>query len=382
MNVNKIVVKDRYRKKLTGIKELAKNIDETGLLHPIVINKQKILVCGRRRLEALKFNGITDFIENKHYRFVDIDVDKLVLGEYAENVFRTDFLPTEKVAIINEVMKIKKIEARERQIELGKTHGVAPSGKVPGGEKGEARELATKPFGWGSTTYKKAKTVLEYEPETEEDEEFKEEMVQLMDEKKSVDRPYKKIIQREDKKRIEKEAPVKKVKGLYKTIVIDPPWETKSEMVERITPKYSQMSVDEVIKFIEEEILEHIDEDAHIYIWTLNNRLHETFHIVEQLDLEYKNVITWCKVTKEGKPAIGVGGNFRNATEHIIFTTKGALSLKRQDLPTWFSAQRTTHSTKPDEAYELIEKASHPPYLDVFARKKREGWETMGDVNS
>jgi N6-adenosine-specific RNA methylase IME4 len=45
-------------------------------------------------------------------------------------------------------------------------------------------------------------------------------------------------------------------------------------------------------------------------------------------------------------------------------------------------ADKGKHGVKPDEAYELIEKASYPPYLDVFGRRKREGWSVFGDVNS
>ena len=37
------------------------------------------------------------------------------------------------------------------------------------------------------------------------------------------------------------------------------------------------------------------------------------------------------------------------------------------------------HSQKPDAAYELIEKVSHGPRLELFARQKRNGWETWGN---
>tara|TARA_Y100001963_G_scaffold150970_1_gene233005 strand:- start:642 stop:806 length:165 start_codon:yes stop_codon:yes gene_type:complete len=28
--------------------------------------------------------------------------------------------------------------------------------------------------------------------------------------------------------------------------------------------------------------------------------------------------------------------------------------------------------------YEYIEKVSHPPYIELFARKERDGWESFG----
>ena len=36
------------------------------------------------------------------------------------------------------------------------------------------------------------------------------------------------------------------------------------------------------------------------------------------------------------------------------------------------------HSRKPAEAYELIEKRSKGPYLEMFAREARENWERWG----
>ncbi len=37
------------------------------------------------------------------------------------------------------------------------------------------------------------------------------------------------------------------------------------------------------------------------------------------------------------------------------------------------------HSEKPDAAYDLIERVSHSPRLELFARRRRDGWEVSGD---
>ena len=36
------------------------------------------------------------------------------------------------------------------------------------------------------------------------------------------------------------------------------------------------------------------------------------------------------------------------------------------------------HSRKPDEQYALIEACSSGPYLELFARGERKGWDGMG----
>ncbi len=51
------VPKDRQRKSFPKIKELAESIDRNGLLHPIVITKDKALVAGERRFRAFKLLG-------------------------------------------------------------------------------------------------------------------------------------------------------------------------------------------------------------------------------------------------------------------------------------------------------------------------------------
>ena len=37
------------------------------------------------------------------------------------------------------------------------------------------------------------------------------------------------------------------------------------------------------------------------------------------------------------------------------------------------------HSEKPDEVYRRIERLYPGPYLELFARKEREGWTTWGN---
>ena len=79
-------------------------------------------------------------------------------------------------------------------------------------------------------------------------------------------------------------------------------------------------------------------------------------------------MITWIK------PSIGLGSYFRNSTEHILFAITGSISTRAKDIPTHFSAPRGKHSEKPEKSYQIIEKASYPPYLEIFGRKERKGW--------
>ena len=42
-------------------------------------------------------------------------------------------------------------------------------------------------------------------------------------------------------------------------------------------------------------------------------------------------------------------------------------------------SQKREHSRKPDELYEVIERCSAGPYLELFARGRREGWVGFGN---
>ena len=47
-------------------------------------------------------------------------------------------------------------------------------------------------------------------------------------------------------------------------------------------------------------------------------------------------------------------------------------------MPQLILAPRREHSRKPDEAYERIEALVPGPYLELFARAPREGWQPWG----
>lgn len=82
---------------------------------------------------------------------------------------------------------------------------------------------------------------------------------------------------------------------------------------------------------------------------------------------------TWCK------DRIGMGHWLRNSTEQVMLCVRGRLGPRCRNVPTHFTGRVTTHSTKPDELYEMIEAVSPGPRLEMFARRQRRGWASWGD---
>ena len=161
----------------------------------------------------------------------------------------------------------------------------------------------------------------------------------------------------------------------FATIVVDPPWDWGDEgdhdQLGRARPTYSTMSIEQVAAT---PVGKKADIDAHIYLWITNRSLPKGFALLEGWGFRYVTCLTWCK------PSIGMGNYFRGSTEQILFGVKGSQPLKRKDVGTWFAAPRgdRQHSTKPAEFYSLVESCSPGPYLDVFSRKKRDGWTPWG----
>lgn len=166
--------------------------------------------------------------------------------------------------------------------------------------------------------------------------------------------------------------------GSFHAVMIDPPWDY-DDQGSRIgaTRHYPTMTLDEIAELPVDKISAR--NGCHLYLWTTNSFMKEAWGIAEQWGFEPKTVITWVKTAKSGKPQIGAGHYFRNATEHIIFAVRGQLATLHNDQPNVIYAPRGQHSEKPEAAYKLIEKMSPAPYCEVFARKKRRNWSTWGE---
>jgi len=74
-----------------------------------------------------------------------------------------------------------------------------------------------------------------------------------------------------------------------------------------------------------------------------------------------------------------MGYYFRMATEHILVGTIGHPTVNVHNLPSYFTAKRGEHSEKPLIFYEQVEKIADPPRIELFARSKRQGWDSWGN---
>lgn len=171
----------------------------------------------------------------------------------------------------------------------------------------------------------------------------------------------------------------------YKIIYADPPWQF-SNRTGKMAPehkrlnRYSTMKLRDIKKLPVSEVA---DEKSHLYLWVPNALLPEGLEVMKAWGFEYKTNLIWKKVRKDGMPdGRGVGFYFRNVTEMVLLDIRGSdnrtLQLGRSQVNLLRSMKRE-HSRKPDEFITLIENCSPGPYLELFARGKREHWDMWGN---
>ena len=124
--ISDIIIGKRHRRDMGDLDALARTIRDLGLLHPVVIRPDGTLIAGERRLRAAKLIGWTGVPVNV------VDIEKIALGEYAENVERKDFTYAEAVDILRAVRPVEEQAAKERQRE-GQREGGKKAGR---GRKG------------------------------------------------------------------------------------------------------------------------------------------------------------------------------------------------------------------------------------------------------
>jgi len=171
----------------------------------------------------------------------------------------------------------------------------------------------------------------------------------------------------------------------YRTIYADPPWsEYGGGVIKRGADRhYPLMRREEICSLIvnEEHASQLAENDAHLYLWATNNKLLDALAVVKAWGFEYKTLITWAK------DRFGLGQYYRGQTEHCIFAVRGVLPYRQlngkraqgRTLIDGFDAPRGEHSVKPEVMRQWIEAVSPGPYLELFARKQAEGWDSWGN---
>ena len=171
----------------------------------------------------------------------------------------------------------------------------------------------------------------------------------------------------------------------FKLLYVDPPWRQSKGGKKRVRPNSSGEKLDyQVISL--DEIKNHLweatkitEENAIMFLWTIDKYLFEAEQIAKTLGWKLHARMIWNKVT--GIPA---AFTIRYGHEYLLFFYKGKLTpVAKDQRGKWhsvFKEQVKRHSQKPEIAYQLIE-SLYPDIqrLEMYARNKRDGWDVWGN---
>ena len=192
--------------------------------------------------------------------------------------------------------------------------------------------------------------------------------------------------------------------GGFRVILADPPWsyENFSAAGEAKNAKahYGCLPTAEMLK-IPVGLL--AAKDCALFIWCTWPLMPVWDPVIAGWGFRFAGLAwEWLKFNPvTGKYAFGPGYGARKNLEPCLLATRGNPRLRgaseffgRTDIPEGvhsvrdfieampldaIRAPRRQHSRKPDEQYDRIETLFDGPYIELFARQRRHGWEAWGD---
>ncbi len=162
----------------------------------------------------------------------------------------------------------------------------------------------------------------------------------------------------------------------YQIIYADPPWsyrnkKTGGSMKSGALAKYPTMTVKEICEL---PVMDIADKNSVLFLWATVPLLPEALEVMKAWGYKYKTMLTWRKIM-----SLGMGFWFRGQTEHLLLGVRGKVKAFRIQKPNFVQSKVGPHSQKPIEFRSLIDMTGLSPKIELFARKKTEGWDVWGN---
>jgi N6-adenosine-specific RNA methylase IME4 len=174
----------------------------------------------------------------------------------------------------------------------------------------------------------------------------------------------------------------------YRVIYADPPWTfstySRKGKGRSAEAYYDCMSLEE-IKAI--PVKQWTAKDSVLFLWTTDPLLEEALGVIRTWGFTYKTVgFHWAKLKRTAAHGqytdesffCGLGFWTRANPELCLLATRGSPHRRKANVQKLVISPRREHSRKPDEVYERIEALCEGPYLELFARSTRDGWDSRG----
>lgn len=165
----------------------------------------------------------------------------------------------------------------------------------------------------------------------------------------------------------------------YRTIVADPPWDHSDGTGASYSSKgrrdcdlpYPPMSLAQIEAVPIDKWADHC---STLFLWTTNRYLDAAFDVARAWRFPHVATLVWCK-----QRGLGSGGVFYSNVEFVLYCRRAGVAAPARIHSRWFDWPRSNHSAKPEAFMDMVEEVSAGPYLELFSRRARLGWDTWGD---
>lgn len=184
----------------------------------------------------------------------------------------------------------------------------------------------------------------------------------------------------------------------YKVILADPPWnygnldssertkvfdykkrEYKRRRFRGAASWYPLMKTKDICEI---PIKDFADKDCVLFLWGTWPKLQDSLEVIKEWGFDYKTIgFIWIKINKSGFPRKrGIGHYTYPNSEFCLISTKGHPKVNNRCSSVLLTKEFLKQfSRKPDIVYLKIESMFNGPYLELFSRRKREGWDVYGN---
>ena len=174
----------------------------------------------------------------------------------------------------------------------------------------------------------------------------------------------------------------------FSVVYADPPWQWKTRSAKGLDGRpqhYGRMSLSDIKAM---PVADCAEKDCWLFLWTTGPHLPQAFEVMKAWGFEYSGMgFTWVKLNKNAPKTsfsasdlfMGGGYTTRKNAEFCLLGRRGQPKRLRADVQEVMVSPRREHSRKPDEFYGRIEAFAAGPYLELFSRTARDGWECWGN---
>jgi len=159
----------------------------------------------------------------------------------------------------------------------------------------------------------------------------------------------------------------------------DPPWafnnagfdQSAAQKYPTLKPELIENYTDETGRQIRQLAKQ---KESVLFLWVPEAIVPEGVQVLKGWGFEYKAQMVW---KKDRSP--GMGWWVKSKHELLFIGARGTELHPATKFDSVFEAPVTRHSQKPEIVYEMIETMYTGPYIELFARDTRPGWESWGN---